>query len=85
MTRARLLKPSEVAVRLAVSRSWVYAAAADGRLPCLRLGAADGPLRFREEDLDSWIAEAGCEQGTRPSRPVRASRSSRSSLQRESG
>ena len=28
-----LLKPSEVAVRLGVSRSWVYAAAADGRLP----------------------------------------------------
>ena len=53
-----LLKPSEVAVRLGVSRSWVYAAAADGRLPSIRLGGTDGPLRFVPEDLDAWIETA---------------------------
>ena len=68
-----LLKPSEVAVRLAVSRSWVYAAAADGRLPSIRLGGPDGPLRFVPEDLDSWIerrAGAG-EPATPVVRPFR--------------
>jgi excisionase family DNA binding protein len=54
----RLLKPAEVAERLAVSRSWVYDAAGDGRLPSIRLGGPDGPLRFVAEDLDVWIEQA---------------------------
>jgi excisionase family DNA binding protein len=54
----RLLKPQEVARRLGVSRSWVYNAAADGRIPAIRLGGPDGPLRFVPEDLERWIAEA---------------------------
>ena len=53
-----LLKPAEVQALLGVSRAWVYAAAQDGRLPCVRLGGPDGPLRFRPTDLerpvDSW-------------------------------
>lgn len=53
-----LLKPAEVQALLGVSRAWVYAAAQDGRLPCVRLGGPDGPLRFRPADLerlvDSW-------------------------------
>lgn len=53
----RLLKPADVARRLSVSRSWVYDAAADGRLPSLRLGGADGPLRFVGEDIDAWLEE----------------------------
>jgi excisionase family DNA binding protein len=53
-----LLKPAEVARRLKVSRSWVYDAAADGRLPSIRLGAADGPLRFVRTDLEQWIEDA---------------------------
>jgi excisionase family DNA binding protein len=53
-----LLKPTEVAQRLKVSRSWVYDAAADGRLPSIRLGAPDGPLRFVRADLEQWIEEA---------------------------
>jgi excisionase family DNA binding protein len=39
-----LLKPSEIAQYLGVSRSWVYLAAGAGRIPCMRLGGADGPL-----------------------------------------
>ena len=54
-----LLKPAEVQALLGVSRAWVYAAAQDGRLPCVRLGGPDGPLRFRPTDLerlvDSWV------------------------------
>jgi excisionase family DNA binding protein len=54
----QLLKPAEVARRLRVSRSWVYAAAADGRLPAIRLGGADGPLRFVAADVEAWLEEA---------------------------
>jgi excisionase family DNA binding protein len=53
-----LLKPADVADRLAVSRSWVYAAAEDGRLPSIRLGGPEGPLRFVAEELEEWIEEA---------------------------
>lgn len=54
----RLLKPGAVAEMLGVSRSWVYAAAADGRIPSLRLGGADGPLRFVAEDIEAWLTAA---------------------------
>lgn len=53
-----LLKPSDVARLLQVSRSWVYQAAADGRIPSVRLGGPEGPLRFVEEDIDNWLAAA---------------------------
>jgi excisionase family DNA binding protein len=53
-----LLKPADVARRLKVSRSWVYDAAADGRLPSIRLGTQDGPLRFVRADLEQWIEDA---------------------------
>jgi excisionase family DNA binding protein len=53
-----LLKPTDVTRRLGVSRSWLYAAAADGRIPAIRLGGAEGPLRFVPEDLERWIEEA---------------------------
>jgi excisionase family DNA binding protein len=55
---ARLLKPAEVAETLGVSRSWVYAAADNGRLPSVRLGGPDGPLRFVPEGLHRWLDEA---------------------------
>lgn len=54
----RLLKPGEVATRLGVSRSWLYQAAKDERIPSLRLGGSDGPLRFLEEDLVAWLDRA---------------------------
>lgn len=58
-----LLKPSEVAARLRVSRTWLYEAAKAGlipsiRLPSVGLNGQEGPLRFVPEDLDAWIAEA---------------------------
>jgi excisionase family DNA binding protein len=50
-----LLRPAEICKLLAVSRTWVYAAAADGRIPSLRLGGPDGPLRFIRADVEAWL------------------------------
>jgi excisionase family DNA binding protein len=55
---ADLLKPTDVADRLGVSRSWVYDAAKSGRIPCLRLGGPDGPLRFLRSDVEAWLDRA---------------------------
>jgi excisionase family DNA binding protein len=57
MSGERLLKPAEVAERLSVSRSWIYDAASDGRLPSIRLGGSEGPLRFVSADLEIWLEE----------------------------
>jgi excisionase family DNA binding protein len=54
----KLLKPSEVARMLGVSRTWLYEAAKRGRVPCVRLGGADGPVRFVESDLIEWLERA---------------------------
>src|SRR6516165_191523 len=54
----KLLKPTEVADRLSVSRAWVYEAAKVGRIPAIRIGGEDGPLRFLAEDLEVWLADA---------------------------
>jgi excisionase family DNA binding protein len=53
-----LLKPSDVARRLGVSRSWVYDAAATRRIPCVRLGGPEGPLRFLRDDVENWLEQA---------------------------
>ena len=53
-----LLKPSDVARRLGVSRTWLYDAAREGRIPSVRIGGPDGPLRFVPQDLDEWIDAA---------------------------
>ena len=53
-----LLRPVEVARKLGVSRTWLYDAAKCGRIPSIRIGGPDGPLRFVEEDIDHWLDEA---------------------------
>lgn len=53
-----LLKANDVAQRLAVSRAWVYEAARTGRIPSVRIGGEDGPLRFVPDDIDRWLADA---------------------------
>jgi excisionase family DNA binding protein len=70
-----LLTPSEVAARLRVSRTWLYDAAKNGRLPSIRVGGGEGPLRFVPEDLEEWINEARAKwtpgrRATASSRPV---------------
>ena len=54
----RLLRPVEVARMLGVSRTWLYDAARDGRIPSVRIGGPGGPLRFVPQDLDSWLDQA---------------------------
>jgi excisionase family DNA binding protein len=53
-----LMKPNDLARLLAVSRAWVYETAKSGRIPSVRIGGADGPLRFVPEDIERWLAEA---------------------------
>ena len=53
-----LLRPNDVVRLFAVSRAWVYEAARTGRIPSVRLGGEDGPLRFVASDLEQWLAEA---------------------------
>ena len=68
-----LLKPAEVAARLGVSRTWLYEAARAGRIPSIRIGGREGPLRFVPEDLQRWIDEARAEW--LPGAPARPTRS----------
>jgi excisionase family DNA binding protein len=56
-----LLKPAQVAAGLGVSRTWLYEAAKAGRIPSIRIGGEDGPLRFVPEDLKRWIDDARAE------------------------
>ncbi len=69
---AELIRPGEVAKDLAVSRTWVYDAANAGRIPSIRIGGEQGPLRFVPEDLDRWIDEA--RKAWRPGGPSVATR-----------
>lgn len=63
-TPSPLLRPSDVARQLGVSTSWLYEAAKEGRIPSVRLGRPDGPLRFVEADLVAWLERA--RSGWRP-------------------
>jgi len=63
-----LIKPNDLAERLGVSRTWLYAAARDGRIPSIRVGGEHGPLRFIPEDIDRWIDRARDEW--QPGRPT---------------
>src|SRR5438105_5787352 len=60
-TLVNLLKPNDVARRLAVSRAWVYEAARTGRIPSVRIGGDDGPLRFVPEEIEQCLADARAE------------------------
>jgi excisionase family DNA binding protein len=66
LSLGELLRPREVAIMLGVSRSWLYQAAKDGRVPRVRLGGSDGPLRFLARDLSEWLerARAGWSPGS---------------------
>ena len=54
-TDVTLLRPCDVVKMLGVSRSWLYDAAKSGRIPCVRLGGDDGPVRFRPDDVEAWL------------------------------
>jgi excisionase family DNA binding protein len=53
-TASHLLTADDVAKRLGVPRSWVYAQARQNRIPFVPLGHY---RRFRPEAIDSWIRD----------------------------
>jgi excisionase family DNA binding protein len=57
-TTITLMKPTALAAQLGVSRSWLYDAAKTGRIPSIRIGGEDGPLRFVPEDVQRWLDDA---------------------------
>jgi predicted DNA-binding transcriptional regulator AlpA len=69
-----LLKPTALAAQLGVSRAWLYEAAKTGRIPSIRIGGHEGPLRFVPEDIQRWIDDARAEwvpgRSARPTRPA---------------
>lgn len=67
-----LMRPTDVARHLGVSRSWLYDAAKAGRIPSIRIGGEAGPLRFVPEDIERWIEDA--RTSWRPGRPAVATR-----------
>jgi excisionase family DNA binding protein len=85
-----LLKPSELAAQLGVSRTWLYDAARDGRIPSIRIGGLDGPLRFVPADIERWIDDARANyapgRGAQPAnRRRRAQHAPRRSARRVAG
>lgn len=52
----RLLMAEDVADRLNVPVSWVYAAARRGQFPSVKNGRY---VRFRPEDVETWIRNGG--------------------------
>ncbi|WP_404475154.1 helix-turn-helix domain-containing protein [Microbacterium aerolatum] len=51
-----LLKISEAAERMGVSRHWIYRRIESGEIPVVELGDSRKNQRIRESDLDSFIA-----------------------------
>ena len=71
--QTELLRPTDVARMLGVSRTWLYDAARQGRIPSVRIGGPAGPLRFVPEDLERWldVARAGWRPGESPQATLR--------------
>lgn len=55
----------KVAERLQVSIGTIYAAVADGRLRCYRLGRGRGTIRIAEDGLQEFLASSQSEGSTR--------------------
>jgi len=58
MLESELLRPAEVLRILKVSKTWLYDAAMDGRIACVRLGGPDGPLRFERAVIEALIRDS---------------------------
>ncbi len=61
-----MYKVSQVAERLSVSESIVYALIDAGRLACHRIGVGRGTIRVSTEDLDAYLASCRVEKGEEP-------------------
>jgi len=54
----QLLRPADVQRMLRVSKTWLYDAAKARRIPSVRLGGPDGPLRFERTAIEALIRES---------------------------
>jgi excisionase family DNA binding protein len=68
----RLLTARAVAERLSVSPETVLRWARRGRLPAVYLSSR--AIRFREDDLDAWLAERATPRREAPTTPTGAAR-----------
>ena len=59
-------KVSQVAEKLNVSESIVYALIDAGRLACHRIGVGRGTIRVSTEDLNAYLASCREEKGEEP-------------------
>jgi excisionase family DNA binding protein len=60
-----LFTSHEAARYLSVSLRWLQSATAAGRVRCVRLtrpGASRGPVRYRKDDLDAYVAQCQSSQ-----------------------
>ena len=62
-----LLTIKEVATRLQIKPSTLYAWAAQGRIPCFKL---HGLVRFRREELDQWLESRRSPSAVKAIQPV---------------
>ncbi len=61
-----MLKVTQVAEKLNVSESIVYALIDAGRLACDRIGVGRGTIRVSSEDLDIYLASCRVANGGEP-------------------
>jgi excisionase family DNA binding protein len=66
-----LLTATQLAERFAVSRTWVYQAVEDDRLPYVQLGDG-GAIRFDADEIDQWLEAQRRWLDTRPARRLGA-------------
>jgi excisionase family DNA binding protein len=59
----RLFTAADLAEKLAVPKSWVYAETRAGRLPHVPLGRY---RRYREDAVDEWLASIEKNRRTKP-------------------
>jgi excisionase family DNA binding protein len=64
-----MLRVADVAERLGVSVALVYELAAKGKISSYRIGLGRGALRFKGEDVETYLQMCRVE-GETPSRPV---------------
>lgn len=65
----RLLTVIEVSDWLSVSASLVYQLVDSGKLPVYRIGNGRGAIRFRPEDIESYLAACRSEKAQPASQP----------------
>ena len=65
-----MLRVSDVALRLDISRSLVYQLVEQGKLSCYRVGLRGGSLRFTDEDVHAYLETCRVEgELVQPERP----------------